>query len=243
MNISLFIPCYVDQFFPQVGLAMATVLERLGHQLDCPPGQTCCGQPAFNSGYQADARAVAEHTLRTFAEAEAIVVPSGSCATMIRVFYPELFAGDPRSSQVHHMAERTYEFSELLVDKLGIEDVGAKYEARATFHDGCHGLRELHIKDAPRRLLAHVQGLELIEMQEAESCCGFGGTFSVKFPQVSTAMAEVKAQSIGATGAEVVVSNDPSCLMQIAGYLDRQHKQSGAPSYRCLHLAEVLANQ
>jgi L-lactate dehydrogenase complex protein LldE len=157
---------------------------------------------------------------------------------MIKVFYPELFDGGPLETLAHSVGSRTFEFSQLLVDELGVTDVGAVMNGRATFHDGCHGLRELKIKRAPRVLLEHVQGLELIEMTEAESCCGFGGTFAVKFPQVSTAMAQVKAQSIAQTEAPLVVSNDPSCLMQIQGYLDRQKQP-----VRCLHLAEVLASR
>ncbi|TWT77441.1 Lactate utilization protein A [Posidoniimonas polymericola] len=243
MKVSLFIPCYVDQLYPQIGLAMAGVLERVGHEVDYPPGQTCCGQPAFNCGFQDDAREVAKHFLKTFADAELIGVPSGSCATMVRVFYRDLFEGTDLAQQAAAVAERTYEFSELLVDKLGVTDVGASLSGRATFHDGCHGLRELGIKDAPRKLLANVQGLELIEMAEAETCCGFGGTFAVKFPQISTAMAEVKSLSIDETEAQYVISNDPSCLLQISGYLSRQEKLQAKCLPKCLHLAEVLAGQ
>lgn len=224
--------------FPQVGIAVVDVLERLGHQLDYPSEQTCCGQPAFNCGYMGEARAVAEHFLRCFGEAELIVVPSGSCAAMVKVFYRELFQGSPLADDAAAIGERTYEFSTLLVDKLRVTDVGAALSRRATFHDGCHGLRELGVKQAPRTLLEHVQGLELIEMDEAESCCGFGGTFSVKFPQISTAMAEVKMLSIDQTGVDCVISNDPSCLMQLQGYLSRQGR-----SVDCLHLAEVLAQR
>lgn len=238
MTISLFIPCYVDQMSPAIGVAMVEVLERLGHAVEYPEAQTCCGQPAFNSGYTCEARAVAEHFLDCFEGAETVVVPSGSCATMVRVFYRELFEGGPLAAKAAAVAERTYEFSELLVDKLGVTDVGAVLPGVATFHDGCHGLRELGVKAAPRTLLSHVNGLKLVEMGEAESCCGFGGTFSVKFPQISTAMAEVKALSIEETAADYVVSNDPSCLMQIKGYLQRQQMPA-----KCLHLAEVLASR
>lgn len=238
MKISLFIPCYVDQLMPQIGVAVVDVLERLGHTVDYPMDQTCCGQPAFNCGFHEDARSVAEHFLECFADAELIAVPSGSCAAMVRVFYRDLFEGSPLSEKARQVGERTFEFSELLVDKLGVTDVGASLRGAATVHDGCHGLRELGIKTAPRKLLEKVQGLDLVEMAEAESCCGFGGTFSVKFPQVSTAMVEVKAQSIEQTGADYLVSNDPSCLMQINGYLERQKKK-----VKCLHLAEVLASR
>lgn len=238
MKISLFAPCFVDQFFPHVAMAVANVLERLGHEVDVPTQLTCCGQPAFNTGYQGEAKKVAEHTLRALEHSDLVVLPSGSCTTMIRVFYPELFEGAPLAELAEQVASKTYEFSELLVEKLQVTDVGAKFDARATFHDGCHGLRELGIQSAPRTLLENVAGLELVEMKEAQSCCGFGGTFAVKFPQISTAMVEVKSGSIAETEADIVVSNDPSCLMQIQGYLDRQKQTT-----RCLHLAEVLASQ
>jgi L-lactate dehydrogenase complex protein LldE len=236
VKVSLFIPCFIDQFYPQVGISMVRVLERLGCEVDYPEGQTCCGQPAFNSGYWAEARAVAEHSLKTFAQSEVIVSASGSCGAMMKVFYPDLF-----KETVHHfdalkMAPKIHEFSEFLVNVLGVSDVGARFSGSVTFHDGCHGLRELGIKTEPRKLLDHVQGLKLIEMNDTETCCGFGGTFSVKFPSISTAMGEVKCTNILATNADYVVSNDSSCLMQIQGLLDRQEKK-----VRCLHLAEVLA--
>ncbi len=235
MRVSLFIPCFVDQLSPQVGMAVVEILERLGHTVDYPEGQTCCGQPAFNSGYCGQARSVAEHFLDTFKDAEHIVVPSGSCAAMVKVFYRELFTDTPRAAEAQSIADRTWEFSQFLVEKLGVDNLGAKYPGKVTFHDGCHGLRELEIHTAPRTLLRHVHGLELVEMGEATTCCGFGGTFAVKFPQISTAMAQVKCGSIVDCGATTVVSNDPSCLMQIRGYFDRQGNQ-----IPCLHLAEVL---
>lgn len=238
MKISLFIPCFVDQLFPRVGIAMVELFERLGHTVEYPEQQTCCGQPAFNSGYCGEAKDVAEKFLDWFADAEVIVVPSGSCASMVKVFYLELFHGTPKYDEAVAIGEKTWEFSSFMVDKLGVTDVGASFDGKATFHDGCHGLRELGIKSEPRKLLENVKGLELVEMGECESCCGFGGTFSVKFPQISTAMAQVKTLSIDETGAEYVVSNDPSCLMQLQGYMDRQGR-----SVKCLHLAEVLNSQ
>ncbi|MCE0499575.1 MAG: (Fe-S)-binding protein [Methylacidiphilales bacterium] len=236
MKVSLFIPCFVDQFYPQVGVSMAQVLERLGCEVDYPPGQTCCGQPPFNSGYWNEARAVAGHSLKTFAKSEIIVSASGSCGTMMKVFYPELFKDTEQEFEARKIAPKVHEFSEFLVNILGVRDVGAKFSGTATFHDGCHGLRELGIKREPRELLKHVRGLELVEMAEAETCCGFGGTFSVKFPSISTAMGEVKCDSIAETRAEYVISNDSSCLMQIQGLLDRRGQKA-----RCLHLAEILA--
>ena len=236
MNVSLFIPCFVDQLAPRVGLAVATVLERLGHTVEFRPAQTCCGQPAFNSGYWDEARTVARHALDVFAGAGAVVGPSGSCVAMLRVFYPQLVAGMPEETAALDLAGRTFEFSEFLVKKLGVTDVGARFPHRVTYHDGCHGLRELRVRDEPRALLRAVRDLELVECDEAESCCGFGGLFSVKFPMVSTAMAEVKAGSLARTECDYIVSSDPSCQLQLDGWLSKNDKRP-----RTIHLAEVLA--
>jgi L-lactate dehydrogenase complex protein LldE len=238
MTLSLFVPCFVDAIYPGAALAAVEVLERLGHTVRYPEGQTCCGQPPFNTGLWDEAREVARRQAALFADSEVVVALSGSCGAMMKVFYPQLFVGDRDERTVTALAARTHEFSSFLVDVLGAADLGASFPCRATFHDGCHGLRELGIKAAPRTLLAHVRGLELVEMQEAETCCGFGGMFAVKFAMISTAMGEVKCDAIAATGAECVISNDASCLMQIAGMLERQ----GRPM-RCLHLAEVLASR
>jgi len=227
MRVGLFIPCFVDQLFPKVGVAIVTVLRRLKIDVDYPAAQTCCGQPAFNTGYWDEARQLAQRYREIFAGYDAVVCPSGSCTAMVRNFYPELRVEPPA----------TFEFTEFLVKKLGVTDVGARFPAKVTYHDACHALRELRLKDEPRQLLRHVRGLELLEMAEAEACCGFGGTFSVKFPQISYAMDEVKCLSIQQTGAEYVVSGDSSCLMQIAGYL-QQHKLP----VKTIHLAEVLAS-
>jgi L-lactate dehydrogenase complex protein LldE len=237
MKVSLFIPCFIDQFYPQVGISMVRVLERLGCEVDYPEGQTCCGQPAFNSGYWDEARAVAERSLDLFADSEVIVSASGSCGAMMKVFYPQLFKDTPKAFTALKQAPKVHEFSEFLVNVLGARDVGAKFEGTVTFHDGCHGLRELGIKKEPRELLSRVQGLKLVEMNDVETCCGFGGTFAVKYPTISTAMGDVKCANIAATGADYVVSNDSSCLMQIQGLLDREGKKM-----RCLHLAEILAS-
>jgi L-lactate dehydrogenase complex protein LldE len=235
MRVSLFVPCYVDQLTPRVALSVAKVLRRLGHVVEAPSGQTCCGQPALNTGYEEEARVVARHVLKVFADSEAVVIPSGSCGAMIKHFYPELFAGQPEEADAKALAARTWEFSEFLVDVLKVGSTGSRFPYKVTFHDGCHGLRELRINHQPRKLLKAVAGLELIEMREARSCCGFGGTFAVKFPQISTSMAQVKCVSAKDTGAKFIVSNDPSCMLQIQGYLDKQ----GIPMH-CLHLAEVL---
>lgn len=217
---------------------MVNVLERLGHEVDYPEGQTCCGQPAFNSGYFKEAREVADHFLKTFRDCDLIGVPSGSCTAMVRKFYPDLYRDTDRADDVQQLTERVFEFSELLVDKLGVTDVGAKLSGTATYHDGCHGLRELGIQEAPRRLLENVEGLSIVEMEEAQSCCGFGGTFAVKFPQISTAMTQVKLGSATQTKADYLISGDPSCLMQIGGYFSREKSP-----IKCLHIAEVLDRQ
>ena len=238
-RVSLFVTCIVDQVFPNVGLAMAEVLERLGYPVDFNPAQTCCGQPAFNSGYHEEARRVARHFLDVFDGAEFIVVPSGSCTSMITHHYEDIFAGDAaRLQQIHGLAPRVWEFSRFLLEVAQVEDVGARFDGVVTYHDSCHALRELKIKEGPRRLLAKVRGLDLREMDIAEECCGFGGTFSVKFPEVSGAMARTKIDSIRKTAASAVVSIDSSCLMQLQGALLR----AGLP-IQTMHLAEVLASK
>src|SRR5579883_1858463 len=203
-------------------MAMAEVLERAGCEIEFREDQTCCGQPAFNSGYVEEARRVADHFQRVFDGAEYIVVPSGSCTAMLK----------------HCGGEKVFEFATFLTEILKVEDVGAELDRTVTYHDSCHALRELKIKNAPRQLLAKVKGLKLVEMDAAEECCGFGGTFSVKFPDVSGAMARTKIDSILRTGADTVVSIDSSCLMQLEGALSR----SGSP-IRTMHLAEVLASR
>lgn len=236
-RVSLFVTCVVDQIFPRVGLAMAEVLERVGYKIDFREAQTCCGQPAFNSGYHADARHVAEHFIRVFRDAEFIVVPSGSCTSMVTHHFFDLF---PKGSGLHEEAEylapRVFEFSRFLTEVAKVEDVGARFDGIVTYHDSCHALRELRIKESPRRLLRKVKGLELREMSVAEECCGFGGTFSVKFPEVSGGMARTKIDSIHETGASTVVSIDSSCLMQLQGALARAKS-----AVKTMHLAEVLA--
>ena len=238
-QISLFVSCIVDQLFPNVGMSVVKVLEGVGYNVAFPPAQTCCGQPAFNSGFRRDARSVALHFLDVFRDSEYIVVPSGSCTSMISHHYSDLFAGEPdRLEEIHRLEKKVWEFSHFLTEIAGVEDVGARLESVVTYHDSCHALRELRIKDGPRRLLSHVKGLELREMDIAEECCGFGGTFSVKFPEVSGGMARTKIESIKRTGASVVVSIDSSCLMQLQGTIRRE----GLP-VTTMHLAEVLASR
>ena len=235
MTVTLFIPCFVDALFPRAGISMVEILERLGHKVVCPEEITCCGQPPFNSGYWDEARTVAVKVLEQLKDAEVIVIGSGSCGAMLKNFYPDLFKETPQLELAKQISSRTWEFSEFLVKKLGVTELGAKFPHKVTFHDGCHGLRELGIKNSPRELLSKVAGLELVEMSDAETCCGFGGTFSAKFPMISTAMGEVKCASAAETGAEYIVSGDSSCLMHIQGLLSRQGKQT-----KTISLAEVL---
>jgi L-lactate dehydrogenase complex protein LldE len=238
-RVSLFVTCIVDQVFPQVGIAITQVLERLGYQVDFPKAQTCCGQPAFNSGYTEEARKIARHFLDVFRDSETIIVPSGSCTSMISHHFADIFENDPQLlAEAQALEPRVFEFSRFLLEVAGVEDVGARFDGVVTYHDSCHALRELRIKAGPRKLLSKVRGLTLAEMTTAEECCGFGGTFSIKFPEVSGAMARTKIDSIQQTGASTIVSIDSSCLMQLQGVIDR----AGLP-IRTLHLAEVLASQ
>ncbi len=238
-RVTLFVTCLVDQLFPKIGLSMADVLEELGYELDFPEAQTCCGQPAFNGGHWDEARQVARHFLDVFRDCECVVCPSGSCVSMVAHHFEELFAEDPgRLAEVQALKPRVWEFSQFLLDVAGVVDVGARLDRVVTFHDSCHGLRELRIKEGPRRLLAKVRGLELREMDIPEECCGFGGTFSVKFPEVSGGMARTKIDSILRTGAGTVVGLDSSCLLQIEGALRRAGSE-----VRAMHLAEVLASR
>lgn len=236
MEVQLLVTCLADQLAPDVGDATVRLLERLGHHVRFPAAQTCCGQPAFNDGFPTDAAALAARTIEIFSAPIPVVVPSGSCATMLRHFYPGLLAGGPHAAAARDLAARTFELSEFLVRVLGVTDVGARFAGRVTYHDSCHLLRELGLRDEPRRLLAGVAALELVEMAYPDHCCGFGGAFAVKFPEVSCAILDPKVEAIVATGADAVVANDTGCLLQIAGGL-RRH----GSSIRTLHLAEILA--
>jgi L-lactate dehydrogenase complex protein LldE len=239
LRVALFITCLGDQFFPVVGECVVAVLRRLGVEVTFNPAQTCCGQPAFNTGYRREAQEVAARVLDQFENAEYVVAPSGSCTTMVRVFYPELFADDPaRLRQAESLRARFFEFSEFLVKILKVEDVGASFHRRVTYHDSCHLLRELGIESEPRKLIRAVKGIELVEMEDNQLCCGFGGTFAVKFPEVSMAMAADKLRAASDSGAEIIVANDSGCLMHLAGAIHRR-----SLSLQTMHLAEVLAKQ
>ena len=234
MTVTLFIPCFIDALYPRAGISMVEILERLGHTVVCPEKIACCGHPPFNSGYWDEARTIAAPVLEQLKNAEAVVIGSGSCGAMVKKFYPELFAKTPQAELAKQVASRTWEFSDFLVTKLGVTDLGAKFPHKVTFHDGCHGLRELGIKTSPRALLGKVNGLQLVEMKD-EICCGFGGTFAAKCPMISTAMGEVKCNNAAETGADYIVSGDSSCLMHIQGLLSRQGKP-----IKTISLAEVL---
>lgn len=237
-KVALFIPCFVDQFSPQVGLDTARVLERIGYEPYFPEEQTCCGQPAFNTGNWDEARPLAERFVRVFSSADAVVCPSGSCTTMVRNFYPELLQHSPALEDALAVGKRIFEFTEFLVNVAKQPDVGATFPHRVTLHDSCHALRELGIKSGPRELLRHVRGLELVEMAASEDCCGFGGMFSVKFGAISAAMGDSKARNITASKADYVTSVDSSCLMHIDGIL--RHRNDSA---RTIHLASILAQE
>ena len=235
-RVALFVTCLGDAFYPQVGEATVRLLHRLGIAVDFPLGQTCCAQPAFNAGFHDQARQVAQRNLLLFADYEYVIVPSGSCTAMIRLFYTDLFSEDPELRvQAESLASRTYELSEFLVNVVGIDDVGAAYPGKVAYHASCHLQRELGVTDAPRRLISRVAGIEACDAEMSEQCCGFGGTFAVKYPEISSAMLEKKIASLQRAGADTLVSCDAGCLMHIAGRLRRQ-----GMDVQVLHLAELL---
>jgi len=234
--VALFVTCLVDQFAPEVAACTLRVLKRVGLRPAVPEGQTCCGQPLLNDGFPRQAAAVARRFLRTFEPFDAIVTPSGSCASTVREFYPQLLAGSPEHAQAEAVAGRMYELSEFLVRVLGVEEVGARFPHRVAFHPSCHQLRALRAADCTRTLLRRVEGLELVDLHHPEACCGFGGVFSVKFPEVSEAMLHDKVEDVRRTAAEVLASADLGCLLHLRAGLRRR----GEP-VRCLHVAEVLA--
>jgi L-lactate dehydrogenase complex protein LldE len=237
MRIGLFITCLTDTLFPDTGKAVVTLLERLGHQVEFPMEQSCCGQMHFNSGYRREAMPMMRGFLGAFEGYEAVVSPSASCVSMVREYYPTLAGGDAGLVRaVEEIAPRTHELSVFLADVLGVTDVGAYFPHRVTYHPTCHSLRMLRVGDAPLRLLRAVRGLEFAELPDATTCCGFGGTFSVKNADVSAAMCADKVAAIRSTGAEFVCATDSSCLMHIGGSLSRQRTGVGT-----MHLAEILA--
>ncbi|MBB4935123.1 L-lactate dehydrogenase complex protein LldE [Lipingzhangella halophila] len=238
MRIALFVTCVNDTLFPDTGRAVVRLLERLGHEVVFPEAQTCCGQMHYNSGYRRDAQRLAVRFVETFGDADAVLVPSGSCAAMIRDNYTRLGeAGSPLGREAGALAPRVYDLTELLVDVLGVTDVGAYFPHTVTYHPTCHGLRVLGLGERPYTLLRAVRGLELRDLGGAAECCGFGGTFAMKNAEVSSAMGWDKARNVAGSGAEVLCAADNSCLMHIGGVLNRQ--RSGV---RVMHLAEILAS-
>src|SRR5438270_11586579 len=235
MKVSLMITCLGDALFPEVGVATVKLLRRLGVEVDFPQAQTCCGQPHFNSGFHHDARDLARHAIKAFAGGRLVVTPSGSCAAMVKLEYPELFHDDMVwHGRAEELARRTHELSDFLVNVLGKEDVGARFEGKATYHMACH-LRGLGLVTEPERLLKRVRGLELVPLERADECCGFGGSFAVRYPGISGAMVQDKAAFIEQAGVDAVVATDAGCLMNIAGCLRRRGSK-----VKALHLAEVL---
>jgi len=240
VKVALFATCLVDQLCPQVGVSTVEVLRRLGCEIVFDERQTCCGQPAFNTGYRKEAKKFAKRFIEIFEEtdAEAIVSPSGSCTAMVKHFH-DLFPKEEKwRERAERIAAKTHEFTSFLVNVLKVENLESSFAGRVTWHDACHGLRELNLRDEPRKLLKNLDGVQFVEMPNADACCGFGGTFSVKYPEISVAILDKKIEAIEKTGADVVVSCDASCLMQIGGRLSRLGSKA-----RPMHIAEVLACQ
>ena len=237
MKVQLFIPCFVDQLYPDTAFNMIKVLEKAGCTVSYNTAQTCCGQPAFNAGFWDEAKSVCTKFIKDCSGSDCIVAPSASCVGFVRNYYSKLFENSSLHNEVKDLGKRVFEFSEFMLDILKVEDVGATLNGKATYHDSCAGLRECKIKEEPRRLLSHVKGLELTEMNDVETCCGFGGTCAVKFESISVAMGEQKVENALATGADYLISTDHSCLMHLQGYI----KQKGY-NLQTMHLADVLAS-
>jgi L-lactate dehydrogenase complex protein LldE len=236
-TVTLFIQCLVDGIYPEVGEAMVKIFHKLGINMSCPPQQTCCGQPAFNAGYRREAGIAAKRFIEIFETADTIVCPSGSCVTMVRHHYPQLFEKDTLwLGRAKRVAAKTYELTEYLVDILGVDELGARYNGKITYHDSCHLLRNLRIHEQPRRLLSKVSGAEFIEMHDSDRCCGFGGSFSVKYAEISEAMVADKVDNIIDSGADTVVGCDMGCLMNIQGMLSRKKS-----AIKTMHIAQILA--
>jgi L-lactate dehydrogenase complex protein LldE len=236
-HVGLFVTCLVDLFRPSIGFAAIKLLEAGGAQVEVPRAQTCCGQPAYNSGDRKDAASIARQVIETFERFDYVVAPSGSCAGMLRVHYPRLLADDPNyAERAEALAAKSFELTSFLVGVLGLTGVEASFPGLVTYHDSCSSLREMNVREAPRRLLKSVAGLSLIELGESAACCGFGGAFSVKYPDISTAILDAKIRDIAQTGASTVLAGDLGCLLQIAGRLAREHA-----GIEARHVAEVLA--
>jgi L-lactate dehydrogenase complex protein LldE len=237
LKVQIFIPCFIDQLYPETAFNMVKVLEKAGCSVVYNTEQTCCGQPAFNAGFREDAREVCIKFLGDFSGTDYIVSPSASCAGFVKNYYPILFLDSAHNKEVKQIAKRIYEFSDFLVNVLKVDQFPSELYGRATYHDSCAALRECKIKMEPRKLLSNVRGLDLVEMNDVETCCGFGGTFAVKFESISLAMADQKVHHALETGAEFMISTDMSCLMHLDGYI--RHKDL---PIKTMHLADVLAH-
>ncbi len=237
MNVEIFIPCFVDQLYPDTAFNMIKVLEKAGCTVGYNAAQTCCGQPAFNAGFWEEAKAVCTKFLKDFRGSDCIVTPSASCAGFVRNYYSKLFENSSLHHEVVDAGKRIFEFSEFMIEILKVDNVGASLDGKATYHDSCAALRECKVKEEPRKLLANVKGLEITEMNDVETCCGFGGTFAVKFEAISVAMAEQKVENALATGADYLISTDHSCLMHLQGYINQKGYK-----LQTMHLADVLAS-
>lgn len=236
MQVDLFIPCFVDQLFPQTAFNMVKVLEKAGCTVNYNPDQTCCGQPAFNAGFRDEAKDVCNKFLKDFSGTNYIVAPSASCVGFVKNYYMKMFENSSVHNDLKDLQKRIFEFSDFMVNVLQVEDLGAEFNAKATYHDSCAALRECKIKEEPRRLLSKVKGLQLMEMEDVETCCGFGGSFAVKFEPISIGMADQKVINAKNTGAECIISTDMSCLMHLDGYI----KNKGI-KLEVFHIADVLA--
>ncbi len=236
MKVQLFVPCFVDQLYPSTAFNMVKVLEKAGCEVEYNANQTCCGQPAFNAGFTSECKSVATKFAKDFEGGDYVVSPSASCTGFVRNYYPKLFDNTTVHNSVKDLANRSFEFTEFLTEVLRIENFGAQFNGKATYHDSCAALRECKIKAGPRKLLSYVKGLELVEMEDNETCCGFGGTFSVKFDAISTAMADQKLKHAMNSGAQHIISTDLSCLMQLDGVI----KNKQLP-LQTMHIADVLA--
>ena len=238
MKVDIFIPCFIDQLYPDTGKSFVKILELAGCEVNYNPEQTCCGQPSFNSGYWKETRTLATKFLNDFQESEIIVSPSASCTGFIKNYYKKLFASDKNKlGEVENLTPRIFEFTDFLVNKIGKTEFGSAFPFKVTFHDSCAGLREYGIKKEPRVLLKNVKGIELIEMDDTTTCCGFGGTFAAKFHHISTAMTEQKVEHAMNTGAGYIISTEASCLLNIQAYISKKRLP-----IKTMHLADVLAN-
>jgi len=237
MDVHVFIPCFIDQLYPDAGFNTIKILEKVGCKVHYNPKQTCCGQPAFNAGYWGEAKEVCNKFIDDFQHAETIVIPSASCAGFVKNYYSKIYDNAPNQKDIKQFQGKVFELSDFLVNQLKIDDVGAIFNGKVAYHDSCAALRECNLRTEPKLLLSKVRGLELLEIKDNETCCGFGGTFSVKFEGISTAMGEQKVKNVVDTNADYLVSTDLSCLMHLNGIIQKK-----GHSIKSMHLADILAS-